>query len=544
MSRYEYSTRKLMAKIIEELQFEDMLLIEKYGDEFILKLSNNTYFFKASVSAWKQLWINSESIKKNEGEKLSVLDFIMELNEILGMDDQTLAQFIEEANQTLYADLKLAEFKNYFNIDQLLEISFSRREQLLDGHPKLLLNKGRIGWGVSQLENFSPEYGGQFKLVWLAVKDDLLLEGSDSTFSYQSFLSYHSTNEYQEGYTVVPVHPWQWDRYIRIQFMALIEAGDIVFLGEKGQYFTPQASIRTLSCGSDHDVKLSLSILNTSCVRGIPQKYIEAGADISNKIFDICASDSRLNSVRVLRELKSFSVLHPQFQKLDSCSYRYKELFGGVIRESVESQIDEDEIAMSCASLLIEINGESFIEKIFSEAHCTVNDWLQAYTINVIFPLFHLQTEHGLGLVAHGQNIIVVLTDCIPTGVILKDFQGDLRLSTESPHRNCSAFSTLAILPKEHLIHDLYTGHFISFVRYFSRLLEERGVMKEKDFYLIINRTLSELCGEDNILLSPEFDRILVNKVRFNIGYSETADRPLPMLGQKLQNPIYTEGLR
>ncbi len=68
--------------------------------------------------------------------------------------------------------------------------------------------------------------------------------------------------------------------------------------------------------------------------------------------------------------------------------------------------------------------------------------------------------------------------------------------------------------------------------------------MKEKDFYLIINRTLSELCGEDNILLSPEFDRILVNKVRFNIGYSETADRPLPMLGQKLQNPIYTEGLR
>ena len=116
MSRYEYSTRKLMAKIIEELQFEDMLLIEKYGDEFILKLSNNTYFFKASVSAWKQLWINSESIKKNEGEKLSVLDFIMELNEILGMDDQTLAQFIEEANQTLYADLKLAEFKNYFNI--------------------------------------------------------------------------------------------------------------------------------------------------------------------------------------------------------------------------------------------------------------------------------------------------------------------------------------------------------------------------------------------------------------------------------------------
>jgi Siderophore synthetase component len=273
MSSYERSTRNLIAKIIEELHFEDVLQVQNTGDLHQLQLSNSCYHFEARVSVWKQLWINAESITKNENEPLSALDFILEINEILLMDDQTLAQFIEEANQTLYADMKLAEFKNLFSIDSLLDISFSRREQLLDGHPKLLLNKGRIGWGVSQLESFSPEYGGQFKLVWLAVKDELLIQGSDSNFDYTNFLSQHSMAEYGDGFTIVPAHPWQWDRYIRIQFLESIEAGDIVYLGEKGKYYTPQASIRTLSSGSDYDVKLSLSILNTSCVRAFRKVY-------------------------------------------------------------------------------------------------------------------------------------------------------------------------------------------------------------------------------------------------------------------------------
>ena len=42
-------------------------------------------------------------------------------------------------------------------------------------------------------------------------------------------------------------------------------------------------------------------------------------------------------------------------------------------------------------------------------------------------------------------------------------------------------------------------------------------------------------------LLRPEMERVCINRVRFRIGYADDAQRPLPELGQPLNNPLQPE---
>lgn len=156
----------------------------------------------------------------------------------------------------------------------------------------------------------------------------------------------------------------------------------------------------------------------------------------------------------------------------------------------------------------------------------------------------HLQTVHGLGLVSHGQNIIAVLKNGMPVRVLIKDFHGDLRISEQSIHRDKSEFNVLTRLKPEHLIHDLYTGHFITVLRYVSKVLREIFQITESNFYKLIAKEIHAYQQSYGILdksvdlLRPEFEKVLVNKVRFIHGYDESHTRLTPLLGKNIKNPL------
>lgn len=46
-------------------------------------------------------------------------------------------------------------------------------------------------------------------------------------------------------------------------------------------------------------------------------------------------------------------------------------------------------------------------------------------------PFYHLLCRYGVALIAHGQNVTLVMKDAIPQRILLKDFQGDMRLVDE-----------------------------------------------------------------------------------------------------------------
>ncbi len=553
--------RELVIKAIEELSFEEVLRPERTAAGFELRTTEGTsYSFRGRIGAWGNLLIDRRSFKKvHHGEEVrpfTMASFFREIQHQCEMSDETLVRFLEEGNQTLFGDALKKAAVSERSLRELATEKFQVLDQLLLGHPKLIMNRGRIGWGQSDLLAFAPERAPRFQLRWLAVHRDCCLWGlAPSRELEQIYLDALGPNELGpirnvlpfEDYKLLCVHPWQWDQYVAVQFQEELVCGKLIDLGCLGKEYTPQASLRTLSpvTPGKYDLKLSLSILNTSCVRGIPTKYIETGHAVSEALEEIIAADPELGArVSVLKEVHAVKVRHAHFDGLAASPYRYKELLGCVWRENVETKLSPGELALPTGALLFKSGDESLVAELMATSGLAPAAWVESYFRAVVLPLYHLQLEHGLGLVSHGQNTILVHRQGVPERLIVKDFHGDLRIASTSKHAARTEFQVLDRLPPQHLIHDLFTGHFISVLRYLSSLLCEANLLDEGSFYRILGRVIRGYHGgrsdvpADVHLLRRELERVLVNKVRFVAGYGEAPVRLKPMLGETLRNPL------
>lgn len=551
----------LVAKAIGELTFEQLLLPTFKDEEWTLQLKSGvSYTFKGWMTVWEHLRVDPDSLKRDGVSVSSAARFFIDSKSETEMSDITLGQFLEEMHNTLHQDLILLEKNSQMSASLMTGLKDVEIQGFLNGHPKILLNKGRIGWDKKSLEDYAPESGKSFQLVWLAVKKDLIqgivpgYEILDESFKDDEKEIFLSNSKYLDGYYVyMPVHPWQWDRYISIQYVGLLEKKQIIYLGQHGDLYRPQISLRTLSNISrpeKKDIKVPLSILNTSSIRGLPAKTISQGPEISQILSRICEQDSFLKDAdtQVLKESYGMALIHPDYDDIKNAPYRYHEFLGVVWRESTTSKLKEDEKTILAAALLHQDQQKkSLIGEFVRLSQITYEEWLKRYFEVVILPLYHLQINYGVGLVAHGQNIVVKLKNNIPTGILLKDFQGDMRLLSEECPELQKHFSSISEgvikLPPHYLIHDLITGHFITVLRFLSGVLEESDNFKEKDFYKILAKVIAEYVSGKKIsksqnLFSKTISRVLLNKVRFNIGYSESSERPLPLLGRDLRNPL------
>lgn len=545
---------ELVARSISELVYEEVLQVKDMDNYFILTTSEGVrYQFTGIKGIWGSLKIKPETITRNGSGEFEASDFFLDIQKETGMNDITLGNFFEEMHNSLLADLHLKKASGNYSVKELALWDGEKLQTVLTGHPKILLSKGRVGWTASHRSLYSPESAKPFQLFWIAVKKGQLsapfkaqlLEECFDTNAHSEFLKHlASTDISLENFDLMPVHPWQWDRYIETQFVGEIAKGLIVPLGLHGDLYRPQTSIRTLSNISRPermDVKLPLSILNTSCIRGLPSRYVTIGEAVSEKLEDLCRSDEKLQNVRILKEKGGMVYEHPALKKIKEAPYRYHELLGSVFRESAQGKMSSDEKAILTAALFHQDDkGETLVNEYIRLSGKTCEEWLKAFFEVTLLPLLHLQTEYGVGLVAHGQNIVLILKENFPTGMILKDFHGDLRLLDKLPARGeafFGAFSTLTRLPAHYLIHDLITGSLVTVHRFISLLMKEASGFDEKKYYSIMTSVISKASGSEH-LLRKDFERVLLNKVRFNIGYGDSAERPLPILGNNLKNPL------
>ena len=549
MNAWAQVNADLIAKAIGELTFEETISPKKSNDSYVLTLKSGvTYIFTGWMTIWNYLRVDASSITRSPASPLLAADFFIDAQAETAMDDIILANFLEELHQTLFSDLKLLELKKT-PVEELL--NSPEIESALNGHPKILLNKGRIGFGEEALALYAPESKTAFQLRWLLVSKTLLT--GDMNLAPLS-----ETIQMPEGFALLPVHPWQWDHIIKIQYMVNIAAGEILDLGIRGDYYRPQISIRTLtnvSCPGKPDIKLPLSILNTSCVRGLPPKAVSIGPAVSSILDSICTSDPLLHAreTTVLKEFAGLSVAHSSYKKIPGAPYRYNEYFGAVWRTSAKSLLGENEKHILTAALFhTDSHGNSVIGRLIGDSGLQAGTWLRQYFDATVIPLYHLQSHYGVGLVAHGQNITLRLRNSAPAGIFLKDFQGDLRLSSPLTSRGEQFFGVIAneltTLAPKYLLHDLITGHMNTVMRFLSAVMEEEGLLSEKEFYRILRQSIEayilDYPVEDELdLLTNNLDRVLLNKVRFKIGYADSAARPLPMVGTPLPNPMLTERL-
>ncbi len=570
--------QRLLAKTIGELAWEEVFAPEPEGAAWRLRLASGAvYRFAGWRNIWGQICIEPESLTRSaEGGDEAARDvfrFLADARAEIAMAPADLAWYHRELLTTLVVDQELLRRNRGRPAAQLIEQPSDDLQACLEGHPKAIPSKGRVGWGHDDLRAYAPEYGGRFQLCWIAVVGSPVRSGFAAEISQEALLASALGPEAQQGLQdriaelglrredllILPVHPWQWKKTVSLWFAPELAEGRIVFLGAFGDRFRAQASLRTLTNAErlvPYDIKLSLSILNTSCYRGIPGRYIAIGPRLSDWLAGVVAGDpvlSRGRRVRLLREVAGVQVPNRTFRLIEDLPYHYDEALGVIWRERAEAQLGPGERAIMLSALHhCDDRGEPLLAAYAAAAGMSAEAWLGRLFETVTLPLYHFLCRYGVGFIAHGQNITVILRDGVPAGVFLKDFQGDLDLVDQDfPELDGLPEEVRAVLPRkrpEVIIHDIQTAHFVTVLRFISSAAARAGVISEPAFYRLLAKVIRdyqaahpELDARFRLfdLFQPTLPRVCINRVRFAIGYAESNARPLPAVGSALENPLH-----
>ena len=626
---WDFVNRRLVAKMLSEMEYEQVFHAESQGDDhYCINLPGAQWRFIAERGIWGWLWIDAQTLRCTD-EPVLAQTLLMQLKPVLSMSDATVAEHMQDLYATLLGDLQLLKARRGLSASDLINLDADRLQCLLSGHPKFVFNKGRRGWGKEALERYAPEYANTFRLHWLAVKREHMIWRCDNDLDIQQLLTaamdpqeftrfsqVWQENGLDHNWLPLPVHPWQWQQKIATDFIADFAEGRMVSLGEFGDQWLAQQSLRTLTNASrrgglDHnwlplpvhpwqwqqkiatdfiadfaegrmvslgefgdqwlaqqslrtltnasrrgglDIKLPLTIYNTSCYRGIPGRYIAAGPLASRWLQQVFATDATLvqSGAVILGEPAAGYVSHEGYAALARAPYRYQEMLGVIWRENPCRWLKPDESPVLMATLMeCDENNQPLAGAYIDRSGLDAETWLTQLFRVVVVPLYHLLCRYGVALIAHGQNITLAMKEGVPQRVLLKDFQGDMRLVKE-------AFPEMDSLPQEvrdvtsrlsadYLIHDLQTGHFVTVLRFISPLMVRLGV-PERRFYQLLAAVLSDYMNKHPqmserfalfSLFRPQIIRVVLNPVKLTWPDQDGGSRMLPNYLENLQNPLW-----
>ncbi|HHA2290196.1 TPA: aerobactin synthase IucC [Enterobacter ludwigii] len=563
--------RDMVAKILAELEYERTLSARQLADNrWQITMGAETWQFQATRGIWGWLHIDPESLTTVSGNAVDAETALLQLATVLEMSDAQTAEHLEDLYATLRGDIQLLQARETLDADALIHLDPDELQCLMSGHPKFIFNKGRRGWGLDALRQYAPEYRGRFHLHWVAVQRAHLVWSSDVDCDINTLLASAMDNaerarfdarwqalDLDDNWLPVPLHPWQWQQKIAVHFLAQLARGEMVELGEFGDEYLAQQSLRTLTNASRRvpfDIKLPLTIYNTSCYRGIPGKYIAAGPLASRWLQQQFASDATLIrcGAQVLGEPAAGYLSHPGYAALPKAPYRYQEMLGVIWRENPSCYLQQGEEAVLMAALMESDNaGRPLIDAWIAHSGLTAEAWLEKLFDATVIPFYHLLCRYGVALIAHGQNVTLVMKDATPQRILLKDFQGDMRLVDEDFPQAASlpeqVKSVTARLSADYIIHDLQTGNFVTVLRFISRLTLQSGV-SETRFYQILAEVLRRyMAAHPDLaerfatfdLFKPQIIRVILNPVKLTFSEHDGGSRMLPNYVTDLDNPLF-----
>ncbi len=468
--------RRILRQLVESLVYEGVVS-NADTDGFKITIEGKTqtgnevqYCFEAiTMHSFGRVHMISDVVYRIEngmkGEAESVEQFLLEIQGTIGAQTDLVNRMTRELRQT---HLKDTIAQHYWHQGQgnLRDQPYDAVESgVIDGHPYHPCYKSRIGFSIQDNLKYGPEFQRTIKPLWLAAKKtvcDFHIPQSASwdewwseklglaTYElYRSALKEMSLSIDEYGF--IPVHPWQFDRIISLEFSEEFTNKNLVFLGESKEAYHAQQSIRTLSNIStpkDDYLKLSLSIQNTSTSRILAPHTVANAPVISNWLMEILDQD------QYLRETLRTVIL----RELAGASFHFKELKPGVgygalsciWRESIHNMLDKDEDAIPFSGLTkMDRDGRPLIDKWITEQgkECFIRSVL---TCSVL-PLIHFLYEYGIALESHAQNMVLIHHNGVPKRVALKDFHDGVRFKKDLlPNRIKSP--ELHSTPADHLL--------------------------------------------------------------------------------------------
>jgi siderophore synthetase component len=571
----------LLAKSFAELMHEQVLTPEVTGrDENGLThfridtdRENVWYTFSASPRMLDYWHVYPDSIQRCENNiyqpAADVPAFFVEMQQTLGIKPGTLVRYIEELHNTLFADANI-RFRGRPSAASLATANYQAVEHQMEGHPWVIVNKGRIGFDAGDYRRYAPEQHREVRLSWIAahrsratfrsleeITETIFLEqelGKEKLDAFKQILAGKGLNA--NDYTFIPVHEWQWNNKLLLQFSGEIAGNYLVPLGAGDDVYTPQQSIRTfynVTHPQKHYVKMAISILSTGNIRGLSPRQMTIAPRITAWVKGMLEKDPVLHEMGLilLGEVATVTYLHPHYSAIANAPYQFNEMLGVLWRESAEKFVRPDETIMTMASLLyVDDEGKSLVGALIAQSGLTPAAWLKAYLTAYLKPLLQIYYAHSLCVTPHGENIILVMKDSVPTRIIIKDFVDDIVLTTEAREKlpQDLADGLIQSSNKENVPLFILLGVFDAFFRYLSDVLHTCDGFSERLFWKEVADTIAAYQQEHPELQErfvkydlyvETFKRFYINSLRLLYhGYEDRTDFAIPPKGGVLVNPL------
>ncbi|TDV55289.1 IucA/IucC family protein [Actinophytocola oryzae] len=434
-------------KMLGELSYEGMLQPVVQGDGYLLSLPGGvSYRFRARRGAFESWHVEPDSARRDGEPAWDPRTLVVDARESLGLTGLRLADVLAELTATVTNEA--ARLAAAPTATELVAMDYDQADGHLTGHPRLVLNKGRVGFSARDRDAYAPEAHSTFPVRWFAVHRDFAEFRCVDGLSRDRLLDeelgdrladFRAALANPDDFVLVPVHPWQADEILGTLYAGELAEGTVVPLGESDDHYVPHQTIRTLANVSHptrRDVKTAVSVRNTLVYRGLAEAATLAAPAVTTWLRAVSAADPLLDKeyrFELLGEVASVSVKHPLFGRLPELPYRFHETLGALWREPLRTRVGPGERALSFAALPYRgPDGEAVITRLIRESGVDTGEWLAAWLDLFLTPLLHWLLRYGVGFCPHGQNLILVTDERgLPLRVAIKDFAQGVDLMDE-----------------------------------------------------------------------------------------------------------------
>jgi siderophore synthetase component len=326
---------------------------------------------------------------------------------------------------------------------------------VVEGHPLHPGTKTKFGVNTADVIKYSPEWGGNPQVAFVAVAKEYcrttsIDEQSVTSLLYQEYEglqsavdeNLHSLGLQADQFEVIPVHPWQFEHTLPTLYKEEIEMKRIVPISsfciptQSLVSFRSLAPIQNRGQGRHH-IKTAVNIQTTSAVRTVSPNSVENGPILSKIMASILEKENDFEGRFVVLQERAGAYYNPLTQSLsEEESWTFKANLGSLLRENPENHIkEENEIPMAAAALLAEspISGKLIAVELIGElaVHYQLSDQKEAASLFIrkyaeaSLPGFlTLMVRYGISLEGHMQNSVSVFRNGELVRILLRDFGG------------------------------------------------------------------------------------------------------------------------
>lgn len=452
--------RRIIRQLFEALLFERVINYCFDEPYFSFFLSDHHYQATGYIAGFSRIRLDQDSIQRivnGQAQPAQLDDIIAQLPTTTSIKHKLTEQLHQTLRLCQWNAEHLPKLTSRYGLDYL-----DLESQLDEGHPYHPCFKARTGFSLEDHQRYGPECAHPIQLHWLAVKRPLLQQklpqqsqqgsqqksqqrlpadaesesaqrSNDRQF-WQQELGAEAWAEIEhrlleaelswQEYSLLPIHPWQWHHFKDSTLKAPLQSKELVYLGAAGDDYQATISVRTLINRSHPEkahIKLPLSMVNTSSLRKLEPHSVCTAPAISGWLKAVVRNDDFYIQHPMILLDEYAGILIPDTDEEHSWQSQMRGQLGVIFRESLGPYLQPGQQALPFTALYaIESNGLPFIHPIIQRYG--LESWLKQLIDTTVIPVWHLLVKHGLGVEAHGQNMVLVHQHGWPSAVILRDF--------------------------------------------------------------------------------------------------------------------------